>query len=226
MRKIYWILLGIFSMGLIFLVSYYWDSISWSWLINMLFVTDKNKFNWTGIASILAIAGLIFNFWDSRRKVRADLVSKSRINWMLTVREKYADYLTLVYEVAQDVINLKKMLPRDTKNQERFNYIKNRLDDRNVKLQNNYNFLLLYITENSNEKLYGPIVDLHYEIAQMVHELYLELNPNINDISDQRYSGIYPCKPEKIEIFQLINIAIKSASEYFKNEWEKAKQGK
>lgn len=61
---------------------------------SFLFVTDKNKMNWIGLTGIIAIAGLIYNFYDGRRRFRGDIRSKSRIDWMKNVRPLVANYVT------------------------------------------------------------------------------------------------------------------------------------
>lgn len=173
----------------------------------------------------MAIFGLIFNFWDSRRKVRADLVSKSRIAWMLEVRRQYAEYLTLSHTIAQDVKNLNKFSPLEY-GSKKYQKIKEKMYGRQFELQNKYYFLKLYITDKSNEDLYGPIVDIHYILAKQINNVNKHSDPNTSEISDVRYPGSYTNKPSQIEIFGLLNIAIDNASVFFKEEWEKAKSGK
>ncbi|GEA91379.1 hypothetical protein [Leuconostoc mesenteroides] len=207
------------------MLGYYLRDINWKAVYNNMFVTIDKKFNWTGMASVLAILGLIFNFWDSRRKVRADLVSKSRITWMLEVRRQYAEYLTLAHTIAQDLKNLNRFVSHGISGKD-YTSIKNKMYKRQFELKNKYNFLVLYITEESNEKLYGPIIDIHYKLAMDIHEFTKKNNPNAPEISDVRYSGNYPNKPNDIDLFALLNIAIENASDFFKEEWERAKKGK
>ena len=62
-------------------------------LFSHLFVDKDGNFIWLGITSILAIVTLTFNAWDRRRQFKADLISKSRIKWIESVRVTVTELL-------------------------------------------------------------------------------------------------------------------------------------
>lgn len=75
---------------------------------NHFFVDGDNKFNWVGITSVLAILSLSLTAWDSRRKMKADLVSKSRIKWLEDSREQISDLISVYYRIINDIAENKK----------------------------------------------------------------------------------------------------------------------
>ncbi|MDC2815794.1 hypothetical protein PO181_02095 [Leuconostoc suionicum] len=170
------------------------------WMINLnsllyvgifLFVTDKNKMNWIGLTGIIAIAGLIYNFYDGRRRFRGDIRSKSRIDWMKTVRilvaEFLSDYSLLLYIVNNNIDILIG-------------------DDKGIvtRLKKNYYEILLYVPDNDSNAL----------LLNNIKKLYSYLTNGDTDFQEQ-----------KSEIDKVIKTTVEDASQYFKDEWEKAKKG-
>ncbi len=170
------------------------------WMINLnsllyvgsfLFVTDKNKMNWIGLTGIIAIAGLIYNFYDGRRRFRGDIRSKSRIDWMVTVRtlvaEFLSDYSLLLYIVNNNINILIG-------------------DDKGIvtRLKKNYYEILLYVPDNDSNAL----------LLNNIKKLYSYLTNGDTDFQEQ-----------KSEIDKVIKTTVEDASQYFKDEWEKAKKG-
>lgn len=67
-----------------------------------LFDSPDHKFQWVGATSIIAIITLAVNAWDNRRKFKADLVSKSRLEWLARVEKITADLYTNYYQFIDD----------------------------------------------------------------------------------------------------------------------------
>ena len=57
------------------------------------FITEDNKFNWIVATTIIAALTLIWNIWFSRRKYTAELISKSRIEWINSTKPIVSRYI-------------------------------------------------------------------------------------------------------------------------------------
>lgn len=63
------------------------------------FNTDKGHFNWVFVTSIVAICTFIWTIWFNSKKYKADLVSKTRIEWLQEIRELYGKYIEAIVGV-------------------------------------------------------------------------------------------------------------------------------
>lgn len=130
--------------------------IDWQYIYQMFFVTSDGKANAVGVTALISIVVLVFNVWDSRRRLTADLVSKSRIDWMKTVRQQIAifvsrinRYLYLKYEVSNNgnVELLQEM------------------SEVRAQVREAYYQIRLYIPKNeSNAEILGKVLDLYDEV--------------------------------------------------------------
>lgn len=196
------------------------------WTINLkslifvadfLFVTDKNKVNWIGFTGIIAIAGLAYNLYDGRRRFRGDIRSKSRIDWMKTLRPLIANYVTDISNYMYLYYLL--MTSSDNKRKQEIN---KELTNKMQRIRSEYYQIKLHVPNNDSNRLVLDNVDL----------LYGELS-DIGPYYDYglRHSKINTGKKTNYEevvdgyISALINKTVKDSSEYFKEEWEKAKKG-
>lgn len=55
--------------------------------LKFLFVNEKNKLNWVGISAVGVLISYVINSKFNRDKLRADLVSTSRMKWLDNVKE-------------------------------------------------------------------------------------------------------------------------------------------
>ncbi|TJY30602.1 hypothetical protein [Leuconostoc mesenteroides] len=214
-KKIYTLLIILVSS--IFL---WWkfDSESLKIVTGFLFVTDKNKMNWIGLTGIIAIAGLIYNLYDGRRRFRGDIRSKSRIDWMKSVRPLIADYVTNVskYMYLYDVFAFK------TDPVEREN-INEKLSDTMQQIKSGYYQIKLYVPNNqSNKQILKNIELLFDELSYIV--LYYDKSIGRNKIYKDEITDYQSSVQDYIS--DVMNQTINESSEYFKKEWEKAKKGK
>lgn len=194
------------------------DSESLKIVTGFLFVTDKNKMNWIGLTGIIAIAGLIYNLYDGRRRFRGDIRSKSRIDWMKSVRPLIADYVTNVskYMYLYDVFAFK------TDPVEREN-INEKLSDTMQQIKSGYYQIKLYVPNNqSNKQILKNIELLFDELSYIV--LYYDKSIGRNKIYKDEITDYQSSVQDYIS--DVMNQTINESSEYFKKEWEKAKKGK
>lgn len=196
------------------------------WIVNLnsllfvssfLFVTDKNKMNWIGLTGIIAIAGLIYNLYDGRRRFRGDIRSKSRIDWMKTLRPLIANYVTDISNYMYFYYLLKT--EKDETRKQRLNEV---LTERMRLIRSEYYQINLYVPKNDSNKLILDNVDLLYGELHNIGPYYDYglMHSKIGSVEQTNY-GIVVDE----YISNLINKTVKDSSEYFKKEWEKAKQG-
>ena len=68
----------------------------YSKILKILFFSNNGYFNWLCITALVAIGTFIWNVWFNKHKFKADLISKSRIEWMNQVRPLIAKYVAAV----------------------------------------------------------------------------------------------------------------------------------
>ena len=207
--------------GTLILIIFIWWLVNLKSLLfvgNFLFFTDKNKMNWIGLTGIIAIAGLLYNLYDGRRRFRGDIVSKSRIDWMKSVRPLIANYVTNVsnyiylYHMHQEEVNVEKK-----------NKINKQLTEKMALIRSQYYQITLYVPKNDSNLL----------ILKNVNLIYGELS-SIGQYYDYGISKGYFFNSEQTPyeevvdeyISDLFMKTIEDGSKYFKQEWETAKIGK
>lgn len=184
---------------------------------SFLFVTDNNKMNWIGLTGIIATAGLLYNLYDGRRRFRGDIVSKSRIDWMKSVRPLIANYVTNV----SNYMYLYHLHQKEVNDEEK-NKINKQLTEKMALIRSQYYQITLYVPNNGSNLL----------ILKNVNLIYGELS-NIGQYYDYgiRKGKFFNSKQPYEEVVDeyisdLFMKTIEDGSEYFKQEWENAKLGK
>lgn len=165
-------------------------------ILEFLFINKDGRFEWGGLTSMLAIVSLIGTFIITLNKNKADLISKSRIEWLQETKKLTSEYISSLYLLRRYIEKLSKA---KTKEEEYEIYTKKveAFDNLNEK------FILLKINFNDNED--------HKEIIKCIDDI-------------KRYAlKRYESKKDWTIVAQ--NLAI-SSSAYFKREWNKAKKGK
>lgn len=201
-------------------------------LIQFLFVTEKNKFNWIGITSVLAIISLTFTAWDSRRKLKADVVSKSRVQWINSVRPLVAKflvnskyYMTYYIDIQIQSENLKianndfKQYETGAKQEESQREIiidkKNKINELLRETENIFNEIKLNLPEDKSGD--------NATLMKSINVVYDELKNIKNNYKNAKNDGEE--KQLSDRVITEINNVVSVGSSYFKNEWERAKKG-
>lgn len=169
--------------------------------------SSNGRFDWYALSAFIAGLTYLTNSAYNRKKFRADLISKSRIEWLQIVRNTMAEYLSK----AQMYLFIYKEY-----------FLEGRYDDEvNLSRLNNYgedldrlkNKLYLYISDNKGNT---------------------ELNSKIEHVTSYINNLPKPAK-SKTGFSNLKSFTIKDnvivelrafSREYIKNEWERAKRGK
>lgn len=179
-----------------------------------LFFTDKGYFNWIAITGIIAIGTFIWTIWFNNKKYRADLISKTRIDWMNQVRPLYAQYIAAVPHYM--FLYNKAMVDGDKRATE---VLTEQMDE----IKRLYYELNLYIPDNDSNKI---ILD---DINRLWNELtyigdYYDYGIINNLFASRINKSSYESVVDKY-VSGLINRSSTDGSKYFKNEWEKIKKG-
>lgn len=182
---------------------------------NHFFVDSDNKFNWIGITSVLAIISLTFTAWDSRRKFKADLISKSRIKWINEFRKIVAEYL-------QQVSEYWLLMAKYNKSDERGkNELFLEVNNITTRLQKSLSLIQLQFGEGKRNNEFLE----YFEIFSVI----------VNDnryVINKIYDGEEITKEESQTLLNIdkncrkhIGDVVEKSRKYLKEEWEKAKKG-
>lgn len=183
---------------------------------NHFFVDGNNKFNWIGITSVLAIISLTFTAWDSRRKVKIDLISKSRITWMEQVRPLVANF----YTGFNKYLYTYYLFAVEHNGSEDMNEV---LTEEMNELKRNYYQIMLFVLRNQTNELLLKNLKLLWDELDYIVPLYDRGQKDGLIIKGE--PSIYLSVVNDY-LAEALNRAIDDSSQYFKDEWEKAKQGK
>ncbi|MFT8669474.1 MAG: hypothetical protein ABF778_06995 [Liquorilactobacillus hordei] len=179
------------------------------------FLNRQGDFQWVGLTALIAVISLTVTAWDNRRKFKADLISKSRIDWMKTVRNLLACYVTDVqkYMYMYYLFSVDKKTDKKTINDK----LTEKMDD----IKKDYYELKLFIPKNkSNQKVLRNI-DLIWDELSYIGDYYDYGIPKgyFRDIKS------HYVKMVDNYMSDLFDKTIEDGSKYFKEEWEKAKSG-
>lgn len=74
-----------------------------------LFVTDKGRFQWVGLSAAAAGIGLVVNSIQAKRKFKADLISKSRIDWIKETQKEVAKFIQSINKLCTSEAAIKSV---------------------------------------------------------------------------------------------------------------------
>lgn len=172
-------------------------------IVKILFINKDNEFQWAGVTALIAIISLLATAITTIRKNRADLVSKSRIDWIQKVKAIMAEYLKDVHYYPY-LFKLYKEPYASVDNPK----IKIELDELAKKIEENHYLLLLNLSDNDdNKELNDCIINCVTWINSM--EKQWEIN---------KYKFYYKDT--------VVSNLTRVSRDYFKREWDRAKKGK
>ncbi|MDF8375168.1 hypothetical protein G9401_06180 [Weissella paramesenteroides] len=212
---------------------------------------DNGHFPWIGVSAFIAAIGFIDNQRWERKKLNADIKSKSRINWMVTVRDLLASYTTDSERLYSTMIELARFLATiylDKNNQVRQNVhisvqqqndfliLNKRFNDESQKQTVEHRKLLLYIpVVPDNTEILSKIEDIETEVNSSRHKVTTWVNePSIDNLENlldeicymKNSISEHDIQKRKTVLNNAIKDAICVGRSYFKGEWERAKKGK
>lgn len=172
-------------------------------------VINKNQeFQWLGVTAIIAIISFIFNSITTLLRNKADLVAKSRINWIQDVRKlmsvflRDVHYYPFIFQQCNEKSKDDPTYDEDVK-------IVNELA---AKIEEYQYLLLLNLSDNDdNEELNRCINDCWKWIENM---------PTRWDIQTETGTKNKSFSYEQIPTTNLLKVS----RDYLKKEWEKAKR--
>ncbi|MCP8859477.1 hypothetical protein [Latilactobacillus curvatus] len=189
---------------------------------NHFFVDNDNKFNWIGITSVLAIISLTFTAWDSRRKLKADLVSKNRIKWL----ERLKDHITLYCLAQQTRLVTLELMFRYHKDETKDGKLRDWGVDQINKNQENLDVSTIDASKSTaliTLNLFRNDDTMETKLLENIMKIDREINNYQDLLTDEEYNEgyIYDMESRMKEIDDLLE----HSAIYFKREWEKAKRG-
>lgn len=182
-----------------------------------LFFTNKGYFNWIAITGIIAIGTFIWTIWFNNKKYRADLISKTRIDWMNQVRPLYAQYIAAVPHY---MFLYNKAMVHDDKSA--IEVLTEQMDE----IKRLYYELNLYIPDNDSNKIILDDINRLWDELSYIGDYYdygIRKNLFASKINNYRSTSYQSCVDKYVS--GLINSSSTDGSKYFKNEWEKIKKG-
>ena len=171
------------------------------------------------LSSILKI---IFDFFINRRTVKADLVAKSRIEWIQEVRKLTAKFIS--YSNNSLIIHTKMTQTKDLKEMEKLG---NEYRENFFHLGEKLNLLELYLPEKSFDKITHAESKnkRNIEYKKKLKNVKKTVRALINEMTKQQNDEEF--KKEKRANLNKVNKELTNySSNYLKIEWETAKKVK
>lgn len=186
-------------------------------IFKIFFLTNEGQFNWISVTALIAICTFIWSVWFNHRKLKADLISKSRIEWMTKVRDLYAEYIKYfgIYRYDYDQYVMEN------------NGSNEHLSEEMSNIRKLYYKLKLYIPDNDSNVLLLRNIELIWSELSYIQDFYNR--GRIHGWIASTRLGLFSSSYEMVTNQYLDNLildAVRDGSEYFKKEWDKVKQGK
>lgn len=166
------------------------------------FFIDKDvKFQWAGITAVIAIISLSTTVLITVNKNKADLVSKSRIEWLQNAKELTSKYLSAFYKHQYEAISYYELKSNKSKNTELINEKFKAMNEAMEEILSINFLLIINFSENlDHEEILNCIGDVK-NYALDIKQMY----------------------DEKIPINMIVaENLVKSSRAYYKREWNKA----
>lgn len=212
--------------------------------VRFLFVNEHNRLNWVSISAIGVMVSYAINSKFNRDKLRADLVSSARIEWLQNTRQICSDYLSginMVYTKHRDSTHLMIEMYNPKLNEEN----KIMMEDKIRDYSSEFNELIMKVDEKYF--LYSLQFGIDRENNALLIEA-LEVKDIMNKLSELKNNIEFLIRnrqEDSVEVYERISnyfieneSLIKSEFEkamnkftesnrlYLKNEWDKAKEGR
>lgn len=227
-NKGYWQIALIFIILLVGVLSVIFYNLPTPW--KKYWYEDNGHFPWVGVSVFIAAIGFLGNQIWERKKLNADIKSKSRIEWMITVRNLLAHFMVDSEKIYIMLSDLSGSVVNKNLNAES---IKSEYNEEKVKLSITYRKILLYIPyTDDNQKLLNSIQTVWNLIndrciqAVSLTETYQQEPNEQNEAKLRNFiDEINPDNNEQELLMDNIDHLNEIGRQYFKHEWERAKKG-
>lgn len=228
-NKGYWQISLIFIVLLVGVLSVIFCNLPTPW--KKYWYEDNGHFPWVGVSVFIAAIGFLGNQIWERKKLNADIKSKSRIEWMVTVRDLLAHFMVESEKIYTTLSDVAGSTVKKTAKAESF---KSKYNDERVVLSRTYRKLLLYIPyADDNQNLLNSIqtvwnlIDERCEEVVSLAENYRKSPNEVNENKIYEFmKEVNPSNEEQNLLMANIDNLNEIGRQYFKQEWERAKQGK
>lgn len=188
--------------------------------LGIIFLDKNGKFEWAGVTAIITVLSVSFTVIVTVSKNKADLVSKSRIEWLQKVKALMSKYLAEVHYYPdayfrmrrlEDKLEAEKLLTKAPNLQNvKGKYEKQQevVDELLRSIEETQYLLLMNLSDNiDNQQINKCITDCTEWVNNM--EVRYEKNPKDFIWKDVPVTNL-----------------MKVSRDYFKREWSKAKKGR
>lgn len=177
---------------------------------------------YTGILGFIgvmlsSILKSIFDFFINKKKIKSEVVSKSRVEWIQDFRKIMSEFITLGGEFS----DLHSQLTNSQNT-----YLENKIliefRSKFLEMQEKKNLLLLYLPQTSYKRNKKVKNEDHIILIDIMNELSHRINLLSYDINSQKLNSTLMYYRRQNVVNSLSELTYYS-SEYLKQEWEKAK---
>ncbi len=88
---------SIFVLELVFIIYSLSDRVRNVFL--KMFLDNQNSFQWGSVTAIAAVLAIIYSWQSNNKNIKANLVSKARIEWIQNVRNETSELIALYYSL-------------------------------------------------------------------------------------------------------------------------------
>lgn len=197
-----------------------------------LFTTNENRFQWVGITAAAAGIGICINAIQARKKYKADLISKSRIDWIAQTKPVLSEFMVLSSKSIVLLTEIKRWEmtyisgnPDNEDNQITFKNYSDKIDnynELNEQLQRVRRHIIMSFSDaDDNEQIVSKITAI-----DDVREGYLGFLNTVDDPDVfEQITDSNMLEGNSIHMNRLIEDLMNESRDYFKNEWDRAKRG-
>lgn len=217
----------------------------YEWLFLFDYKKHLNATSFTSVVGSIGAVGVVFNYTLQKatqekinnKKLVAELIAKSRIEWLKEMRELVSEYMSLSNQASfYAEQNLKKIYGSSPLELEKYNTLVREIEvyyhqilfnlnkDESIsksilEYKDIFNISNLYTIESNREQISKEILKLSEEDLNKIPEEYPEA-PRMN-LDNFNNNSMQTIKKYRYDIQAKVGNEVQS---YFKKEWDKAKE--
>lgn len=200
--------------------------------ILVIYLVMYKKISWEGMIALASIATIILNWWLGNKQIKANIVSKSRMEWITRNKQISADYIRDSNLIMASLVNFYSLaIKYESSNYEKHQEIisaqilttLNSINDMQNEMLKNKSLLSLEFSA-TNE---------HKEILGLINEISEVARKEVKLSSEAQNKLLLELEEKNKELIQVndkisedVGSLTQHLGDYYKREWEKVKRGK